>query len=54
MEKKKITWRNAGEKSDVKAKSINFMVKHKMSWRNAGEIPPGILPRNFAANHGEN
>ena len=32
-----------GEKLDVKAKSINFMVKHKISWRNAGEIPPGFL-----------
>ena len=38
-----ISWRNAGEKSDVKTKFINFMVKHKISWRNAGEIPPGFL-----------
>ena len=42
--------RNSGDKLNVKAKSINFMLKHKNSWRNAGEIPPGFLPRNFAAN----
>ena len=34
---------NFWRKLDVKAKSINFMVKHKISWRNAGEIPPGFL-----------
>ena len=38
-----ISWRNAGEKCDIKAKSINFMMKHKISWRNAGEIPLGFL-----------
>ena len=27
----------------LKAKSINFMVKHKISWKNAGEILPGFL-----------
>ena len=43
MEKTKIVWRNAGEKRDVKAKSINFMVIIKISLRNAGEIPPGVL-----------
>ena len=42
MVKKKITWSNAGEKWDVKAKPINFMVKHKISWRNACEIPPDL------------
>ena len=45
MKKKKITCRNFLEKCwrKIKAKSINFMVKHKISWRNAGEIPPGFL-----------
>ena len=27
----------------MKAKFIDFMVKHIISWSNAGEIPPGFL-----------